>query len=60
MLMLPAPPPFSIYARNVVAKGPDATMRELDRLQSKIGEARRALSQLNSGCLLRAAAILDR
>jgi hypothetical protein len=59
MLMLPPPPPYSMYARNVIERGPRVIGPELDRLQKKIGEARRALSRLSTGGMLEAQRILD-
>jgi hypothetical protein len=58
MLLLPPPPPYSMYARNVIARGPDVTGRELDRLQRKIVEAQRAVSRMNGTGLLEAHRIL--
>jgi hypothetical protein len=49
----------SPYARMVVSRGEEATMKELDRLQRKIGEASRALRQVSTGGMLEAKRILD-
>lgn len=50
----------SPYARMVVARGPEAVMKELDRLQCKIGEATRALRSVSTGGMLEAMRILER
>lgn len=49
----------SPYARNVVSRGEEATMKELDRLQRKIGEATRALRRVSQGGMLEAMRILE-
>lgn len=49
---------LSPYARNVLARSPVVAGRELDRLQTKIGQATRALQSVSQGGMLEAKRIL--